>query len=86
MLNLPTRSLLRSTHYEDDIKRVPPSQIQSDESARDVLHSPDMQLCLRLMMAGLKGSNVQPQSQAIGELRFIRPTITPPATAASVRS
>jgi hypothetical protein len=53
---------------EDEIKRIPPSKIHFDESARDLLSSPDMQPYVRLAMAGLQGSNVDQQLQAIREI------------------
>jgi hypothetical protein len=52
---------------EDDIKHLPASQIRSDESARDLLNSPDMQPYMRLAMAGLQGANVDQELQAIRE-------------------
>jgi hypothetical protein len=53
---------------EDDIRWIPPDQLKSDESAEDLLDSPEMQPYLRLAMAGLKGTDVEPQLQALREL------------------
>jgi hypothetical protein len=57
---------------EDDIKRIPASEIHSDESARDLLSSPDMQPYVRLAMAGLKGANVDSELRTIREVPLER--------------
>jgi hypothetical protein len=40
----------------------------SDEAAADLLNSPNMQPYLRLAMAGLQGSDIQPELRAIAEM------------------
>lgn len=57
---------------EDDIKHLPRSEIRSDESARELLDSPDMQPYVRLAMAGLKGANVESELAAIREMPLER--------------
>jgi hypothetical protein len=57
---------------EDDIKRIPASEIHSDESARDLLNSPDMQPYVRLAMAGLKGASVDSELRTIREMPLER--------------
>ena len=57
---------------EDDIKRIPPEQIKSEETAEDLLDSPEMQPYVRLAMAGLKGADVQPELDALREIPLER--------------
>ena len=57
---------------EDDIKRIPPGEVHSDESARDLLSSPDMQPYVRLAMAGLKGANVDSELRSIRDMPLER--------------
>jgi hypothetical protein len=57
---------------EDDIKRIPASEIHSDESARDLLNSPDMQPYMSLALAGLKGANVDSELRTIREMPLER--------------
>ena len=60
---------------EDYIKRIPSDQLKADETAEDLLDSPEMQPYIRLAMAGLNGADVQPQLDALRdlplELRYI---------------
>lgn len=53
---------------EGDSKHIPTSEIRSDESARDLLNSPDMQPYMQLAMTGLKGANVDSELQVIREM------------------
>jgi hypothetical protein len=50
------------------IERVPISSLSSEEGVEELLDSPDMQPYVQLAMVGFKGSDVQPQLQAIREL------------------
>jgi hypothetical protein len=53
---------------EDEIKHLPPGEIHSDETAGELLDSPEMQPYMRLAMAGLQGFDIEPQLQALREL------------------
>jgi len=53
---------------EDKVKRISPDQLTSEEGVAELLDSPEMQPYVRLAMAGLQGSDVQPQLHAIAEL------------------
>lgn len=57
---------------EDETKRIPLGEIHSDESARDLLNSPDMQPYMRLAMAGLKGANIDSELRVIREMPLER--------------
>ena len=53
---------------KDEIKRIPASQIRSDEPAEDLLDSPEMQPYMHVAMAGLQGEDIELELQAIREL------------------
>jgi hypothetical protein len=53
---------------EDEIKRVPIGDLKSEDGVDELLDSPEMQPYIRLAMAGLQSTDVQPQLQALAEL------------------
>ena len=53
---------------DKSIKGVPISSLSREEGVEELLDSPDMQPYIQLAMAGMSGSDVQPQLQAIREL------------------
>jgi hypothetical protein len=53
---------------EDEIKRLPPDEIVNDETAEDLLDSPNMQPYVRLAMAGLQEKHIESRLRAIRDL------------------
>jgi hypothetical protein len=65
-----TNLLLNSKAMDEEkpIKRVPLCSLSSEDGVDELLDSPEMEPYVELAVAGLQGSNVQRQLQAIAEL------------------